>query len=75
MRDIFILKEVWAQHKTYFFRHLALITDFTYHLVPVLAPDYNQHIFSPAKLRKVRYSLTELCVETVYLNLFGWSGA
>jgi hypothetical protein len=28
-----------------------------------------------AKVRKVCYSLTELCVKCVYLNLFGWRGA
>jgi len=47
---------------------------FTYHLVPVLAPNYKQHILSPAKVRKVCYSLAELYVKSVYLNLFGWRG-
>jgi hypothetical protein len=58
-----------------FFRHLALITYCAYHSAPVLAADYNQHILSPAKFRKVRYLLTDLCVERVYFNLFGWRGA
>jgi hypothetical protein len=41
-------------------------------LVPKLAPNYKLHILSPAKVRKVRYSLAELYVRYVYLNLFGW---
>jgi hypothetical protein len=41
MRDMFILKEVWAQHKT-FFRNLSWMTYFTYHLEAVLAPNYKQ---------------------------------
>jgi hypothetical protein len=45
---------------------------FTYRLVPVQAPNYKQPILSSAKLRKVRYSLHEIYVKSVYLNLFGW---
>jgi hypothetical protein len=41
-------------------------------LVPVLAPNYKQHILSTAKLRKACYSLPELYVKSVYFNLFGW---
>jgi hypothetical protein len=44
-------------------------------LVPVLSPNYKQHILSPAKVRKARYSLAELHDNSVYLNLFGWRGA
>jgi hypothetical protein len=40
----------------------------------ILAP-YKQQIFLPAKIRKVCYSLAELYVRSVYLNLFGWRGA
>jgi hypothetical protein len=40
--------------------------------VPVPAPNYKQRILSPAKFRKVCYSLPELYVKSVYLNLFGW---
>jgi len=29
---------------------------------------------SPAKVRKVCYSLAELYVKSVYFNLFGWKG-
>jgi hypothetical protein len=49
---------------------------FTYHLllVPVLAPNYKQHILSPAKVIKMHYSLAELYVNSVYLILFGLSG-
>jgi hypothetical protein len=35
---------------------------------------YHQHILSSAKLRKIRYSLPELYVKSVYLNLFGGKG-
>jgi hypothetical protein len=31
-----------------------------------------QHILSSAKVKKVYYSLAELYVKSVYLNLFGW---
>jgi hypothetical protein len=75
MRDIFILNEIGAQHKTYIFRHFTLLKYFTYHLVPVLAPNYKQHILSSAKVRKVCYSLAELYVRSVNLNLFWWRGA
>jgi hypothetical protein len=77
IRDISILNEIWAQSKIcifYFDRHFAWLKYFSYHLVPVLAPNYKQHILSPAKVRKVCYSLTELYVKSVYLNLFGWRG-
>jgi hypothetical protein len=73
MRDIFILNEVWKQHKT-FLKHFAWMTYFTFHLVTVLAPNYKQHILSSAKLRKVCYSLPGLYVRSVYLNLFGCRG-
>jgi hypothetical protein len=39
--------------------------------VPVLAPNYKQHILSLSKVRKVCYSSAELYVKCVYLNLFG----
>jgi hypothetical protein len=39
------------------------------HLVPVLTPNYKQHILSPAKVRKVFYSLAEIYVKAIYLNL------
>jgi hypothetical protein len=44
------------------FRHFALLKYFTYHLVPVLAPNYKQHILSSAEVRKVCCSLAELYV-------------
>jgi hypothetical protein len=43
-------------------------------LVPLLAPNYKQHILSSAELRKVCYSLPELYVKYVHLNLFEWTG-
>jgi hypothetical protein len=45
---------------------------FIYHLVSVLATNYKQHILSSAKFRKVCYSLRDIFVKSVYLNLFGW---
>jgi hypothetical protein len=50
----FILNEIWAQDKIiiYFCNNFAWLKYF-YHLIPVLAPNYKQHIFSPAKFRKV----------------------
>jgi hypothetical protein len=48
---------------------------FTCHLVAVLAPNYKQHILSPAEVRKECYSLAEIYVIYVYLNLFEWKGA
>jgi hypothetical protein len=63
------------QGKTYFDRHFAWLKYFTYHLQPVLALNYKQHILSPDKFTKVRYSLVELYVKSAYLNLFGWRGA
>jgi hypothetical protein len=44
---------------------------FTYHLAPLLAANYKQHILSTAKRRKVCYSLAEFYVISVYLNLVG----
>jgi hypothetical protein len=55
----------------YFGRQFAWLKYFTYHLLPVLAPNYKQHILSPAEVRKVCYSVAELYVRSVYLNLFG----
>jgi hypothetical protein len=64
MTDIYILNEMWAQDKSiYFSRHVARLQYFTYHLVLALAPNYKQHILSPAKVRKVCYSLAELHVK------------
>jgi hypothetical protein len=36
-------------------------------LVPVLVPNYKHHILSPAEVRKVFYSLSELCVRSVLI--------
>jgi hypothetical protein len=52
MRDVFILDEISVQDG----RHFASFKNFAYHLVSVLAPNYKQHILSPAKVRKVYYS-------------------
>jgi hypothetical protein len=61
-----------ARWNIYFARHFAWLKYFTYRLVPILAPNYKQHILSPAKVRKVWYWLAELYVRSVCLNLFGW---
>jgi hypothetical protein len=52
----------------YFDSHFAWLQYFTYRLVPVLAPNYKQNILSPAKIRKVCYSLADFYVKCVYLN-------
>jgi hypothetical protein len=56
----------------YFDRHFSCLKYFPYSLVQVLAQNYKQRILSPAKVRKVCYSLAEIYVKCVYLNLFGW---
>jgi hypothetical protein len=40
-----------------FWQTFAWLKYFTYQLVPVLAPNYKQHILSPAEVIKVCYSL------------------
>jgi hypothetical protein len=72
---IYLGRNMSATENIYFGRHFAWLKYFTYRLVTVLAPNYKQHILSPAKLRKVSYLLAELYVRSVYLNLFGWRGA
>jgi hypothetical protein len=68
-------REPRVRYNMYFVRHLAWLKYFTYHLVPVLAPNCKQHILSSTKDRKVCYSLAEDYVIYVYVNLFGWRGA
>jgi hypothetical protein len=51
-----------------------VIEIFYSYLVPVLAPNYKQHILSPAKVRKLCFSLAERYVRSVYENVFGWRG-
>jgi hypothetical protein len=74
---MFILNEIRVQGKIYTLIgtllgcHILLII----YLVPVLAPNYKQHILLPAKVRQLCYSLIELCAKCIYLNLFGWRGA
>jgi hypothetical protein len=58
----------------YFDWYYAWLKYFTYYLVPVLAPNYMQYILTPAKVRKLCYSLAELYVNGVYLNLFWFRG-
>jgi hypothetical protein len=47
---------------TYFGRHFAWLKYFIYRLVSVLAPNYKQHILSPAKVRKVQSTDTKSTV-------------
>jgi hypothetical protein len=42
-----------ARQNVYFGRHVAWLKYFTYHLVPVLAPNCKQHILWPVKVRKI----------------------
>jgi hypothetical protein len=70
MRETFILKEILTQEKI-----ICFGGHFACHLVPVLAPNYKQHILSPAKVGKVCSSSAELYIKSVYLNLFKWKGA
>jgi hypothetical protein len=56
-------------------KYIFWLKYFTYHSVLVLAPKYKQHSLSPARVRKVCYSLAELYVRSVYLSLFRWRGA
>jgi hypothetical protein len=55
-----------ARQNIYFERHVASLKYFTYRLGPVLAPNYKQHILSPAEVRKVYYSSAELYVRCVF---------
>jgi hypothetical protein len=75
MWGIFIFNEIRAQGEIYFGRHFSWLKYFTYHSVPVLAPNYKQHILSPATVRELCYSLVEIYVRSVYLNVFKRRGA
>jgi hypothetical protein len=57
---MFVFNEIWAQGKICFDRLFACLKYFTHRLVPVLAPNYKQHILSPDKIREVCYSLAGL---------------
>jgi hypothetical protein len=61
----------WRKIKYIFGRHFARLIYFTYHLIPELALKYKQYM---AEVRNVCYSLAELYVKSVHLNLFQWSG-
>jgi hypothetical protein len=51
MRNIFILNEIWTQDKIYIsVGTFALVELFHLSLIPVLAPNYKQHILSPAEV-------------------------
>jgi hypothetical protein len=54
---IYFERNMGARQKVYFDRHFAWLKYFTFLLVPVLALNHKQHILSPVKGRKVRYSL------------------
>jgi hypothetical protein len=75
MWDIFILNEIRAQGKIYFGTHFSCLKYFTYHLVPVLVQNYKQHILSMVTVTELCYSLVEIYVRSVYLNVFKRKGA
>jgi hypothetical protein len=61
MRDVIVLKELWAQGKICICWNMYWLKSF--HLVPVLVPNYIQNILLPAEVRKVCYSLAALYVK------------
>jgi hypothetical protein len=66
MRDIDFERNMGARQNIHFGKHFAWLKYFTYHLVPVLAANYKQHILSVAKVRKdvIQYLnfMSGLCV-------------
>jgi hypothetical protein len=76
VRHIYFETKRGRKIKCIFGRHFAWLKYFTYHLllVPVLTPNYKQHILSPTEVRKVCYLLAEIYVKSLYFNLFGWRG-
>jgi hypothetical protein len=60
----YILNEIWTQDKNTYFGK-AWLKYFTYQLLPVLAPNYKQHVLPSAEVRKVCYSVAELYVKSV----------
>jgi hypothetical protein len=63
-----------AGQNIYLGRQFAWLKYFTHYLVPVLAPNYKQHILLLAKVRKVCYLVAELYVRSAYMNVFEWRG-
>jgi hypothetical protein len=55
VRDIYFEQNMGSRQNIYFGRHFAWLKYFTYRLVPVLAPNYKQHILSPTEVRIVCY--------------------
>jgi hypothetical protein len=49
MKGIYFERNVDARQNIYLGRHFVWLNYFTYHLVPVLALNYKQHILSPAE--------------------------
>jgi hypothetical protein len=58
----------WMKYGFKVKRPFAWLKYFTNHLVPVVAPNYKQHILWKC------YPLAGLYVKCVYFNLFGWRG-
>jgi hypothetical protein len=71
---IYFERNTKARYMIYFGRQFTWLKYFTYRLMLVLAPNYKQYIVSPAKVRKLCYSLAELYAKSVYLNVFWWRG-
>jgi hypothetical protein len=68
----YILIEIWTQDKNiYFGKGLAWLKYFTYQLLPVLAPNYKQHVLPSGEVRKVCYSLAELYVKFEFIWVKG----
>jgi hypothetical protein len=44
MRDIYFERNISARQNKNFGRHFVWLKYFTYHLVPVLAPNYTQYV-------------------------------
>jgi hypothetical protein len=53
---IYFEQNMGARQNIYFGMHFAWLKYFTHRLVQILAPNYKQHILSPAKVWKVCYS-------------------
>jgi hypothetical protein len=54
---IYFEQNMGSIYDIYLGRHCALFKHFAYYSIPVLAPNYKQHILTPANVRKICYSL------------------
>jgi hypothetical protein len=75
-RELFVEGHIYFERNMgatiYFGSNFAWLKYFASHLVLVLAPNYNSTALClQLMLEKLCYSLVELYVSSVYLNLFG----